>query len=220
MNMPVGNHGLSCIEDTDYAAFALSMKCNAEAIDAALQFSNGTIGGFQQRGWISVTNTAGFVVDDSSGGGAVGPGGIVGAFMDTNGSGSGSPSVIRSALPGPFPSSGPMPAGIYLVGSSINYTFGALTANSLRQLRVYGVKFLNGNQSAISNSVNIYAMRDYQGDGGATGALTTVGVVDGRDGNIAHFASFVNHANTASDMTVAAPDWRLWVTFLGSGLDF
>jgi hypothetical protein len=221
VSTPVGSHGLTCIDDDDYAAYALSMQCNAVAIDTALAGVNGQMGGYLNRGWITVVNRTAVTIDDSSGGGTIGPGGVIGEPMDTNGSGVGSPLVTRNVLPGP--SSGGqnlMPRGIYLVGSSVNFTFGATTANSNRQIQIFGVRFLNGSQSAITNFTNLYQMRDYQGDGGASGALSVVGLVDGRAGNLANFQTFVSHANVASDMSVAVNNWRLWVTYLGSGLAF
>lgn len=215
--IPVGNHGLACIDDDDYAAYALSMQCNANAIDTALAGLNGQIGGYLDRGWISVVNRNAATIDDSSGGGTIGPGLVIGEPMDTNGSGVGFPLVTRHNLPGP---SALMPRGIYLVGSTINFTFGGITANSNRQLSIFGVRFLNGNQSTINNFTNLYSMRDYQGEGGANGALSVVGLVDGRAGNLMNFQAFVSHANVASDMSVAVGNWRLWVTYLGSGLAF
>lgn len=221
MSTPIGSHGLACIDDDDYAAYALSMQCNANAIDAALAGINEQIGDYLDRGWILVANRNAVTIDDSSGGGTIGPEGVIGEAMDTNGSGVGSPLVTRHNLPGPSSGgSNLMPRGIYLVGASVNYTFGATTANSNRQLSVFGVRFLNGSQSAITNSTNLYAMRDYQGDGGASGALSVVGLVDGRAGNIANFQTFISHANVASDMSIAVNNWRLWVTYLGSGLAF
>lgn len=220
MSTPIGSHGLNCIGDDDFAAYALSMQCNAQAIDAALQAVNDPIGEYADRGWITVVSTTTATIDDSASSGTVGPEGILGELMDTNGSGSGSPFVTRNGLPGPFSSSPAslMPRGIYLVGSSISWTLGALTANSYRQLSIFGVRFINGTTSYETNYYNLTPNRDYQGDGGASGALTTVGLVDGRAGNLASFATFIDHGNAASDLTVAPGSWRLWVTYLGSGL--
>ena len=221
MSTPIGTHGLTCIDDDDYAAYALSMQCNARAIDTALAGANGQLGGYLDRGWITVVNRTAATIDDSSGGGTIGPGNVIGEAMDTNGSGVGSPLVTRHVLPGPSTGgTNLMPRGIYLVGSSVNFTFGATTANSNRQISIFGVRYLNGSQSAITNYINLYSMRDYQGDGGASGARTAVGLVDGRAGTLANFQTFVSHANVASDMSVAIGNWRLWVTYLGSGLAF
>jgi hypothetical protein len=220
MSTPIGSHGLSCIGDDDYAAYALSMQCNAQALDAALASTNEQIGDYADRGWISVVSSSSVTVDSSDSSGTVGPDGILGEEMDTNGSGAGSPLVTRNVLPGPFDNTPAtlMPRGIYLVGSSINWTLGALTANSYRQLSIFGVRYLNGTTNYQTNFVNLTSIRDYQGDGGASGSLTTVGLVDGRAGDLANFVSFFDHGNTASDLVVAAANWRLWVTYLGSGL--
>lgn len=211
----IGEHGLFCIDDTDYAAFALAMQCNAQAADAALTGFNASLTGYLSRPWIQVVTTNAVVIDSDASGGATGPGGLLGELIDTTGSGSGSPSVTRNGVtPGLF-----LPAGVWLVGSSIKWTFGATTASSYRQLLTFNVPRIGGIAST-SAANQIFAMRDYQGDGGATGALTSVGVMDNRGGNSAYFGSFFSHANLASDATVSAGDWRLWATYLGSGVTF
>lgn len=215
MSTPVGSHGLNCISDDDYAAYALSMQCNAQALDVALTDVNDQIGDYAARGWITVVNNNPATIDSSDSSGTTGPDGVLGEAMDTTGSGAGSPFVTRSGLPGPNVL---MPRGIYLIGSSINWTLGALTANSYRQLSVFGVRYLNGVASYQTTFTNPSPIRDYQGDGGANGALTTVGLVDNRAGDVINFVTFFDHGNTASDLVAAAGNWRLWVTYLGSGL--
>lgn len=211
----IGDHGLFCIEDTDYAAFALAMQCNAQAADLSLSSFNSSLSGYLNRPWIQVVTTNAAVVDSDASSGTTGPGGLLGEAIDTTGSGAGSPSATRNGVtPGLF-----LPAGIWLVGSSIKWTFGATTASSYRQLQTFNEPRIGGIASYV-NGNQIFAMRDYQGDAGATGALTSVGIVDNRSGNSAAFVSFISHANLASDMTVAAGDWRLWATYLGSGVTF
>ena len=51
MTDQIGTHGLSCIGDDDYAAYALSMQCNAEATDAALADSNAALEEYLARPW-------------------------------------------------------------------------------------------------------------------------------------------------------------------------
>lgn len=215
MSTPIGSHGLNCIGDDDFAAYALSMQCNAQALDSALTDVNDQIDDYAARGWITVVNNTPVTIDDSASSGTIGPGGIIGEDVNTNGSGSGSPFVTRSGLPG---SNTLMPRGIYLVGSSINWTLGALTANSYRQLSVFGVRQINGTTNNATTYTGFSPIRDYQGDGGANGALTTIGLVDNRAGNVMYFSAFFNHGNAASDLVAAAGNWRLWVTYLGSGL--
>lgn len=216
MTTIIGDHGLFCIGDDDYAAFALAMQCNAQAIDVALSSANGALTGALNRPWVSVVTTTVATIDDDQGGGTIGPGGLIGELIQTTGGGSGSPLVTRNNFP---TSSSNIPAGIWLVGSSVNWTFGATTANSYRQIYTMGVPVIGG-VANVAFGDQIFRMRDYQGDGGATGALTSVGMIDTRNGNYNSFTSFVSHANVASDMSVAVGNWRLWATYLGSGLAF
>lgn len=215
MTTIIGDHGLFCIDDSDYAAYALAMQCNAQATDAALASASQALTDYLDRPWITITNTVAVTVDEDTGGGTVGPGGIVGENMNTRGSGTGSPVAVRHR----FPSGENVPAGVWLVGSTVNFTFGATTADSNRQLMVYNTPVVAG-QASFNDVNQIFRMRDYQGEGGASGALTTVGVMDNRDGTSAHFTTFISHANLASDMTIAIGNWKLWATYLGSGLAF
>lgn len=210
----IGDHGLFCIDDHDYAAFALAMQCNAQVTDEALSSVNNELTGYRNRPWVSVSTTTTATI--SSSGGTIGPGGIVGESIETTGSGTGSPLVVRNQWP---VSPDNIPPGVYLVGSSINWTFGATTAGSNRQLLVFAVPRI-GVSASFSNAVQLFRMRDYQGDGGATGALTSVGIMDARAGNMSSFAAFISHTNAASDMSVAPGNWRLWATYLGSGVTF
>jgi hypothetical protein len=213
MTQIIGDHGLLCIDDSDYAAYALAMQCNAQATDAALSSASQALTGYTDRPWISVTKTTSTTVDSDDGSGTIGPDGVIGEDIGTRAVGTGG--TVRNR----FPAGENVPAGVWLVGSTINWTFGALTADSYRQLMVFNVPLIAG-VGSLSNANQIFRMREYQGEAGATGALTTVGVMDNRDGSAHSFVSFISHANLASDMTVAANNWRLWATYLGSGLVF
>lgn len=210
MSTPIGTHGLSCIDDHDYAAYALSMQCNAQAADAAMQDAIGQLEEYIGRAWITCANTGVVTVDDASSSGTVGPGGVLGEELFALNS--------NSQNNGIDPTASTWPPGIYLVGSSVSWTFGALTANSYRQLSVYGLRRVNGTTNLSTGTFDTSIMRDYQGEAGATGALSVVTFVDNRAGDLARAGAFVSHANAASDMTIAVGGWRLWATRLGSGL--
>lgn len=215
----IGTHGLSCIGDDDYAAYALSMQCNAQAADSALDAANDALTTAAARPWILVTNANSITVVNSSGGGTVGPNGVVGEVLFPQ---SGSSVVVTTnGLPTQFLIGDPStfwPDGIYLIGSSIKWSLAAATVDSVRQLSVYGMRQING---VISNSTgyqDLYHDEDYQNDGGNTGALTTTGLLDTRAGNTTYVQAFFSHTNVAGDLTVAPGAWRVWATYLGSGL--
>lgn len=217
MTTQIGNHGLFCLDDEDYAAVALAMQCNAEATDASLSEVNSELNTYLSRPWITVTNPNAVVVDDASG--TLGPEGLVGEILrptaattiQVNGM---APIYVTSDL------STMLPRGLWLIGASVNWTLGALTANSIRRLLVYGVRRINGVANATTNFTDLYQIQDYQGDGGANGALTVCGFLDNTAGDVAFIASFFSHANTASDITIGINQWRLWATYLGSGVNF
>jgi len=215
----VGSHGLSCISDDDYAAYALSMQCNAQATDSALDAVNDAMATAAARPWILVTNANSIVVDDQSGGGTVGPNGVVGEVLYPQAG----TSVVTTTngLPTQFllgDSSTYWPEGIYLIGSSVKWSLTAATVDSIRQLSVYGMRQINGVISYQSNYQDLYHDEDYQNDGGNTGALSVTGLLDTRAGDTTYVQAFFTHANVAGDLTIAPGAWRVWATYLGSGL--
>lgn len=219
MTDQIGNHGLFCLDEDDYAAIALAMQCNAQATTAALESSNASLNAYLGRPWQTTQNNGAIVIDDSAGSGNLGPLGVVGALLRP---GAGTTNLSYNMAP--FYVTGDvstfLPRGVYLMGASINWTLGALTANSIRQLLVYGVTSNGGALNSTTDFTDLYRFQDYQGDGGANGAMNVVGFLDNTAGNVASIESLFSHANTASDITVANANWRIWVTYLGSGLNF
>lgn len=220
MSTPVGTHGLSCIGDDDYAAFALSMQCNADAIDAALAEQQAALSAALARPWISVVNSAIITVPNAAAGGTTGPDGAVGVTMRP-GSGSGTPITTTNGLPPVYSAFDPTtlwPRGVYLIGATVAFTFTAVTADSLRQLMVYGLDNVNGVVSTTTTYVDLYLDTDYGVNSAPlNGALTVTGMLES-DGNLATIEACFTHANVAADASIAVGRWRLWATYLGSGL--
>jgi hypothetical protein len=213
----IGTHGLSCISDDDYAAYALSMQCNAEAIDEALSNTNESFGEYLGRPWVQVVNSFSIAVSDDAAGGSIGPLGFVGESMGPE-SGAGIPITTSFNMATPIGATNPLQPGVWLIGASIDWTLAAATANSYRQLMVYGVRNIGGVVQADLTYTDLYRMRDYQGDGGNNGALNVVGFLDTTAGDVATVNAFFSHANVAGVLTVAPGDWRMWAMYLGTGL--
>lgn len=214
MTEQIGEHGLFCISDTDYAAIAMSMQCNAQAIEDALVAVSEPIDSAAARPWIHVTNAQAISVDDTTGGGSVGPFGLVGELMRPTTFGN----VIVQANNMPTTSFGVfLPEGIFLIGTSVSWTLAAATANSIRQLLVYGIREINGIVASRTGFTDLFRNQDYQGDGGNNGALMTAGLLDTRAGNVATVEAFFSHTNVAGNLTIAAGAWKLWAVYLGAG---
>jgi hypothetical protein len=209
MTEQIGNHGLSCPSPTDYAAFALSMKCNAEAIDAALSDQGNAVGTFLGRPWQQAVNTSAMTIFDDASGGTFGPFNRVGSTI-----GNGSVTVTNNLIPFNVP----LAPGIYLMGTSINWTLVTPTANSYRELSVFGVATINGETNIVSTFVDYVSAIDFQGDGGNNGALNVWGYLDTRSLTVPLVSAFFSHSNAASTLNVAAGQWRMWVMYMGSGL--
>lgn len=209
MTDQVGNHGLFCLDDDDFAAYALAMQCNALAVDAALSAQSTALGQYLGRPWWQRVSTASIVVDDSGGSGVVGPNGVTGAVISL-----GVPVVTANIIDDALH----YPPGIFFIGATIQWTLVTPTANSYRELQVFGVQRTAAGTSIETNFVDLVSMRDYQGDGGNSGALNVWGFLDTRNGDISRVEAFFSHGNTGGDLTILAGGWRIWSMYLGSGL--
>ncbi len=209
MTEQVGNHGLSCLGDTDYAAFALSMKCNAEAIDETLANQGGALGTYLGRPWQQAVTTLTVNINADSSGGSIGPFGRVGEAITTGGP------IFTSNL---LPNGALFPAGIYMIGASINWTLVTPTANSYRELSVFGLATIDGEINISTTFVDYVSDIDFQGDGGNSGALNVWGYLDTRGLRLTSINSFFTHSNTGSVLTIAPANWRMWAMYMGSGL--
>lgn len=217
--IPVGSHGLGCLDTQDYAAWALAMQCNAIATDAALEEVAEQFDAILERPWIVVTNNNVLTVQDDATGGTLGPNGVVGETMNpTTGS---SVNVQANGLPTAYNSFDPTtlwPRGVYLLGASVTCTFGAVTNNSIRQLLVYGIRDIGGNVSAVTNYVDLYYNTDFEGGGAPLGSsLSVFGFLES-DGDLAFIQALFSHKNVAGAASVPVNNFRLWATYLGSGL--
>lgn len=216
MTEQIGNHGLFCLDDDDYAAIALAMQCNAQAADAALSAQGSAMSSYLGRPYGQTINTVPITVFDDNSGGAVGPFGIVGSS-----SGEGSPTAITNGWTSPsvFSIANP-PAGFWLMGSSVNWTLVTPTAGTYRQLSVFGTARINGEANIATTFTDWYNIRDYQGDGGNSGSLNVWGFLENTNPNepISSISAFFSHGNTGGTLTIPVGGWRVWAMYLGSGL--
>lgn len=216
MTQQIGSHGLFCIDDNDYAAYALAMQCNAVATDEALEASGDAMTAAVTRPWINVVNNNALVVSSASG--FVGPFNLVGELLRP--STSTAITVTASGISPAFSSTDPstfMPEGIFLIGATVQWTLAAATANSIRQLLVYGLREIDGTVSSATTYTDLFRNQDYQGDGGNSGALMIAGLLDTRAGDVATIEAFFSHSNVG-DLTIPVGGFRVWATYLGSGL--
>jgi hypothetical protein len=213
----VGTHGLTCLDDTDPAAIALSMQANAEAIDAALTGIDASLDAYLGRGWWSATNVGALNVANNSG--SLGPENFVGVdfFGDSP-----ALSIQTSGFPviGTFPSTFDWPDGIYLCGSTVKWTVATPNNNTIRTLMVYESVRMDGSASISPPGPGgpIYMTTEYErGAAGNDGSLDVVGMFQvGAD--ISRLGAFFSHTNTGSVLVVPTGGWRMWFIYLGSGL--
>lgn len=208
----IGSHGLSCLEPSDYAAFALYMQCQAEAIDDALTEQLASLDSLLDRPTIIVgasgnvttasgVNTNNFyntVVYNNS------------TFMGLATTGTETYVTIGSPVTLPL---NPYQRGMYLVGAyaAMDAT-GAVTAFSQRNLTISAL------DDTLSGPSQVGLCYDINPD--ANTALTNIRLnasfsVVLRGTNGVRIAHQLSHTNAASTVTYAAADAKLWVTYLG-----
>lgn len=206
MTEQIGNHGLFCLDNQDYAAFALAMQCNAQATDAALDTVSDSLTAYLNRPYISFTNTTQRSVSANSG--FTGPTGVNGATLGPFGN-----LPVTNGIP--TDEMTPWPRGIYMVGTSITWTVASPTANTVRWLGVYGVYSSGGFESRPNTVANVYFTTDYEGTTSG-GSLTTVGFLR-NDGNMIGMEALFHNTNTGGPLIVPIGSWRGWAMYLGSG---
>ena len=217
--MNVGDHGLTCLDGDDYAAIALSMQCNAEAIDEALTSIDAPLDDYLGRWWWSATNGSAINVANNSG--TLGPEDLVGADLSTDG---GSLVIQANGFPATsfFPTSFDWPNGIYMMGSTIKYTVATPTNNTIRTLLLYQAVRINGVTSINPPGPGgpVYMSSEYErGAAGNDGSITVAGMFQvADDPAMSRFGAFFSHANTGSVIVVPVGAWRMWYLRLGSGL--
>lgn len=193
----VGDHGLSCLDDTSYAAVALSMQANAQAINDTLvadQAAFTAYGNRYVRKFVSTSAASGIGANS----GIVLPDGTAATATLTQ-------------------SFGALPAGWYAASANITYQEdGAVTALSYRRSIIWTNAFnLTGTTvfppqffqaiTAASNTASADSMNvnGWFYSSGVT--FTTISVLFG-------------HGNTGSTMTVPAGGTVLTIRFMTTGL--
>jgi hypothetical protein len=187
----VGDHGLSCLDDSSYAAIALSMQANAAATDAALAADRAAITAYGSS-YVFKFTTTGTSTSGANSGNALPDGTSAASIMSRN--------------------LGLLPRGWYSASSSMTFQeTGAVTAGSYRRAVIMvnagtsvipptffqSITSATNNGAADSTTVNAWFYSD--------GILTTIVRV------------FFGHGNTGSTITVAAGA-VLTVRYMTTGL--
>lgn len=210
MTIPVGTHGLTCLSDEDYGAFALWMQCVAGDIDSSLVSINASLNGFMDRPYWQATNIPALNVDIASGN--IGPNGVVGTSL-------GGGVVVANDIPNSFSSSYRLPRGVYFIEATINYTVATPNNNTARTLEVYGMDVINGVESSQTTFRNLYQARVLEAGGaGNSGAISVQGLMFADGIQTRRVESFFYHSNSSSQIAVASGAWRFSLTYFGSGL--
>lgn len=200
------DHGLVCLDGDDYAAIALAMRTDALAVDAALVDIDTDLSNYRNRIWWNAVNTSSISV--SSSGGGVYAEGIVGESTP----GSGSATITANGV-SPILGAQILPTGWYLMGTTANWTVATPNNNTTRTLMVYDSKFSGG--LTVDDRVYLRVTGEQSTGGGSadvSGFFYSDGVLQ------TQVLGVLSHANTSSNIVVAAGNWRTWFMYMGSGL--
>jgi hypothetical protein len=191
MSIPVGDHGLICLDGNDYSAVALGMQCNAGAINDSLTDTSATLTAYGNR------YVARFVSTSTTTGGANSGLGLP--------DGTGALSVLSPGL-------GVLPQGWYSASGSMTYqATGAITASSYRRALI----MVNFSTSAIPPS--LFQVVTTESGTGTPDSLTVNAWFYSNGVTSTSIQLMFGHGNAASSVTVAVGA-VLTLRFLSSGL--
>lgn len=201
---PVGNHGLACLGDEDYAAIALYMQDQGTKIDKALDNISDAFDTYYLRPGFLSTNTAVTTIASTN------------VFL---------PITLGSSLYDNLTTTGPgvafgnfttPKAGWYQFGANANLiATGAITANSARRLRV------NAFLTTPSGAVSLNDCEDLSfetNSGGGEWLAATAGSFYAAAGRAISIRAAASHANAASSVNVSVGA-RVWCWYIGSGVE-
>ncbi len=192
MTTSVGIHGLTCLGEDDYAAVALSIQRNAEAINDALGDLAGQLTGYGNRFVFKQVDANSHTISANSGN-TLPDGTPAGALFSGN--------------------FGVLPLGWYGADSSMTYApTGAASTSSYRR----GVMLINPTSSEISNIPPRFFQSVTSETGVAPDSLTVNGWWYSDGVTATRIGLYFGHGNVASTMLVSAGT-TLTVRYLSSG---
>lgn len=193
----VGDHGLSCLDGSSYAAVALNMQANAEATNDALVASRGSYtayGNHFVRRFVMTSASTG----NGANSGTVLPDGTAATLLTT-------------------PTLGVLPAGWYAASANITYQEdGAVTALSYRRSIIWTNPF-----SLVAFSVfppQLFQATTAASNTASADSMNVNGWFQANGTDSISCAVLFGHGNVASTMSIPANGCVLTVRFLGTGL--
>lgn len=204
--IPVGDHGLGCLSEDDYAATALYMKAQGNLVDRLFDESRDALEDYNNR--LAFVVTSGVSSSFASAGGQVMPDGReANSITLTGGSVVGGGTAVT--VTGSLMTFVPPLSGWYDVGGYINVVpAGAVTANSERVLYLSFIQ-LPSNPALPLN--RLYQVRVTETSTGGE-YLETSASIYMEAGRTANLQLFVSHQNVASNLVVN-PGSKIWVSY-------
>lgn len=198
--IPVGDHGLACLSDEDYAAIALYMQNQAQAIDTALDGISDSFDSVSLRPGVLMSSTANVAVASGVSGG-VGSSAVLYSNFTLASATSVSFTTPRS--------------GWWQYGANVNMVAtGAVTANSLRRLTVSAVLSTTGPPVTLSSTSD----QSFETNTAGEWLVCSGGTFYAAAGRTVSLGVVTLHANAASTVNNMAGA-RTWCFFTGSGVE-
>lgn len=207
MVTPIGNHGLTCLTDNDYAAVALHMQDQARTLDAALAGISNELTAYNNRMSFVVTSTV--TSSFPALGGQIMPDGREANNVSFAGGtflGGGASLIAGGNILFIPPES-----GWYDIGGYVNVVAaGAITANSERVLYLLTVQT---QANVLQPTQNVYKYRTTETNTGGE-FLETSALIYAEAGRSLSLQLLVSHQNLASNLNLNAGA-KIWATFMG-----
>lgn len=202
----VTDHGLICLGDEEYAAVALAMQADAQAVTDVTTADIAALDAYNNRPWLLATSTAAATIGQST----------VEPTFDTSFPGlaviSQTSGTVQQSGLSSFATNAVERAGWYHVGGFA--TFQATGAVNTFTRRLLAVQWFHA-----ENGINFYEhaiQACYESNTGGD-SMTVQGMFHA-DGAHSYTATlYFAHRNNSSTMQVNVGA-KLWITYLGSGL--
>lgn len=200
------NYNLPCLDNADYAAYAIYMQCLAETLEAKFQQQSDDMDAFLMRPasvWTRPTAQTGIVnslaLTDLQ---------LLFIFQ------------IESQINWPFPLTTtpniPKVRGWWHVGLTVNLqASGAVNADTIRQIYLRGDAVINETGTTTANYVN-FTDQVWESNSGNGENLTVQGTVFQPGFDEIVLTGYAVHQNTGSTLNMTTtPQPRLWAVYLG-----
>lgn len=201
-------HGLVCLDESEYAATALAMQVDAQAINAIANAQSTSLNTYNNRPWLLSTSTVATTGAQSTNEFVLGSAfpGLTLSLSPTSGT------VVRSGMSSFVTTGAINPAGWYQVGLFASFQATGAVNTFTRRTLCLQWQYFDGGTAVYDQAIETCYESNTGGDG------MTVSGCFYADGAHKYFpTALFAHRNSSSTMTVNTGA-KMWIVYLGSGV--